>query len=296
MSNLKRSTFSVLFFVKRAKLLKNGEAPLFVRITINGKSVEFGIKRSIPESLWNQNKECSKGKDRTANELNHYLQTVRANLLQLHRELELDGVVVTAVKIKEKYIGKDDCPITFVEFFKQHIEDCKKLIGNKYKGTTVSKYGFTLTHVEQFIKYKYKRKDIELFEVEKKFVRDFEIYLMAEKKLVQNSASRHMQNLKKIIYQAIKDDLIKNNPFKDFKVKYEETNVCYLTKSELDSIVDKKFIERLEITKDIFVFCSFTGLAYCDAKALRRDNIFTNGEKVGYQLIERKQTYLALYH
>lgn len=281
MSNLKKSTFSILFFIKRSKLLKNGEAPIFVRVTVNGKSTEFSIKRSILESLWNQSKECSKGKDRNSNELNHYIQTVKSSLLQLQRELEIDGEIVTANRIKEKYISKDACPVTFIDYCEQHIELCRKLIGTRYKETTVKKYGYTLTHLVNFIKHKFKRKDVELFEVNKKFVQDFEIYLMSQYSLVQNSASRHMQNLKKFVYQAINDDLIKNNPFKGFKIKYEETNVTYLTMSELSKLMNTKFDKSLEVPRDIFIFCCCTGMAYCDAKTLSPKHIQKdNGDSI----------------
>ena len=59
-----RKSFSVLFFIKKAKLLKNGEAPVCMRITVNGCMVDISIKRSCPVNLWNQAKENSKGKDR----------------------------------------------------------------------------------------------------------------------------------------------------------------------------------------------------------------------------------------
>ena len=42
-----RNYFTVLFFLKKSKLLKNGEAPICMRITINGKRAEVQIKRSI---------------------------------------------------------------------------------------------------------------------------------------------------------------------------------------------------------------------------------------------------------
>ena len=71
MGAVKRNTLSVLFIIKKAKLLKNGEAPICMRITVNKRVVEVMIKRSIPVDLWNQKKECSKGKDRVATELNH---------------------------------------------------------------------------------------------------------------------------------------------------------------------------------------------------------------------------------
>ena len=58
-----RNYFSILFFIKKSKLLKNGEAPICLRITINGQRAEVQIKRSVEVSLWNSNKECSIGKE-----------------------------------------------------------------------------------------------------------------------------------------------------------------------------------------------------------------------------------------
>lgn len=37
---MKRNYFSVLFFIKKTKLLKNGEAPICMRITVNSKRAE----------------------------------------------------------------------------------------------------------------------------------------------------------------------------------------------------------------------------------------------------------------
>ena len=65
-----RKTFNVLFFIKKARLLKNGEAPVCMRITVNGCMVDVLVKRSCPVNLWNQAKENSKGKDRMSVELN----------------------------------------------------------------------------------------------------------------------------------------------------------------------------------------------------------------------------------
>ena len=51
-----RKTFNVLFFIKKARLLKNGEAPVCMRITVNGCMVDVLVKRSCPVNLWNQAK------------------------------------------------------------------------------------------------------------------------------------------------------------------------------------------------------------------------------------------------
>ena len=83
-----RKSFSVLFFIKKGKLLKNGEAPVCMRITVNGCMVDISIKRSCLVNLWNPAKENSKGKDRMSVELNHYLEITRSHIQPIYRELE----------------------------------------------------------------------------------------------------------------------------------------------------------------------------------------------------------------
>jgi len=39
MTKVQRETMNVLFFIKKTKLLRNGEAPICVRITVNRQSV-----------------------------------------------------------------------------------------------------------------------------------------------------------------------------------------------------------------------------------------------------------------
>ena len=67
---MRRDSFNVLFFIKKTKLLKNGEASVCMRITVNGARVETNIRKSIEPVSWNQAKECAKGKSRKSTELN----------------------------------------------------------------------------------------------------------------------------------------------------------------------------------------------------------------------------------
>ena len=81
---MERNSFSVLFFLKKTKLLKNGEASVCMRITVNNVRSETNIRKSITPSLWNQAKECSRGKDRKSNDLQGRKHIrLRAKALQL---------------------------------------------------------------------------------------------------------------------------------------------------------------------------------------------------------------------
>jgi len=53
---MSRTTFSILFYLKRSKLNKKGEAPIYMRITINGERSEASFKRSIDPGRWNSAK------------------------------------------------------------------------------------------------------------------------------------------------------------------------------------------------------------------------------------------------
>ncbi len=46
-------TFSLLFYVKKAKILANETAPIYLRITIDGKRKEITTKRHIEPEKWN---------------------------------------------------------------------------------------------------------------------------------------------------------------------------------------------------------------------------------------------------
>ena len=49
---MKRDSFNVLFFIKKAKLLKNGEVSVCMRITVNGVESGEGVRqRQEPQIL-----------------------------------------------------------------------------------------------------------------------------------------------------------------------------------------------------------------------------------------------------
>ena len=89
---MKQGTMNILFFILKTKLLKNGEAPILMRITIDGHYEEARIQRSVLPKQWDSAKGCSKGKDRTAKELNAYIAELSALALQKHKELMLELV------------------------------------------------------------------------------------------------------------------------------------------------------------------------------------------------------------
>ena len=278
MAREERETMSILFFIKKTKLLKNGEAPICLRLTLNKQIAEIRIKRSILVNRWSPAKGCALGKDRVAKELNSYLEAIRLKIHQIHRELVLDmSAPVTANAIINRYCGNDVKML--LEVFEDHNDKCRALIGKEYVEGTVRKFDTTLLYLKQFLKQRYRKDDIPLPEINQEFVRDFEFFLKTEKSCQNNSALKHIKNFRKVIRIAIGNDWIKRDPFFGLRFKAEEVNVDFLSNDELKRIRQKKItIPRLERIRDIFVFCCFTGLAFVDVSQLTTEDLIKDAQ------------------
>ncbi len=270
----KRSTLNVLFIIKKSKLLKNGEAPICMRITVNKQIAEVAVKRSIPVDLWNQKKECSKGKDRVAIELNRYINTIRAKVLQIHRELEIDGKTITASVIRDCYYGRDKTERSLLNVYAEHNEKCRALIGKEYTKSTILKFDNAINRLREFIKCWYGKDDVSLDELDGQFIRDLDFWLKTDKNCKHNSALKHLKILKKVVRIALANEWLKKDPFYGIKFKPEEVNIEFLSREELDRLINRNFsVKRLEQVRDIFVFCCFTALAFADVHQLTQQHL-----------------------
>lgn len=57
---MERTTFSLLFYIRRTKLNKEGEAPIFMRVTVNGQRADASVKRFIAPKVVGRYYEPSK--------------------------------------------------------------------------------------------------------------------------------------------------------------------------------------------------------------------------------------------
>ena len=76
-----KSTFKVLFYLKKGSEKKNGEVMIMARITIDGKLCQFSTKQSIQPDNWNT--VAGKAKGRDAGRINALLDDIRSSWLSL---------------------------------------------------------------------------------------------------------------------------------------------------------------------------------------------------------------------
>ena len=79
-----KSTFNVLFFVKKDKQKINGSYPIFVRITIDGVASRFNSKLDVQQTL--DGKQAKPPDVCGATRINRLLDDINASLIPYYHE------------------------------------------------------------------------------------------------------------------------------------------------------------------------------------------------------------------
>lgn len=276
---MKQGTMNILFFVLKTKLLKNGEAPILMRITINGQYEEARIQRSVPLKMWNAAKGCSKGKDRAANELNNFIAELNACALHKHKELMLEQALITPKLLLKRIFGKDEKLRTLLGTMREGIKEMEALVNIDYSPVTINRYKNVLKKLQTAIPEFYDKEDITFYELTPEFVKAFDTHLKTQAGLCRNTIVRYMKCFKKFTNMALAKEWMRKDPFYGYKMEQDETDPVFLTYKELQAIMEKEFtIPRLELVRDIFIFASFTGLAFADVSTLQKENLVQDNE------------------
>lgn len=264
-----------MFYIRRDKTNKKGEAPVFMRLTINGERADASIKRFIEPHAWNSAKGKANEKSRGGKDLNLYLDAISANILRIQRDLELDKKEVSAQIILNRYLGKEQSDRhTLMEVFRAHNEKCRALSGISLAPGTVIRYETSLRLTEAFLRTTYKKEDCYLDEITHQFVEDYDFYLRTIRRCCHNTTTKYLLNFKKIIRIALAKGWMKKDPFAQVHFHFESVEREFLEKQELKVLLNKEItITRLAQVRDIFCFCCLTGLAFMDVQQLKPEHL-----------------------
>ena len=268
---MERSSFSILFSIRESKARKNGNTPIEVTITINGERCSFSTGKQIKVTSWDKNRQLVKGKDEEATSLNNYLKSVRAKLYEKEAELLDRGFIITAQLLYDAYFDKVEClkERSLLSVLEEHNTERKAMVGKTVAPATYWIFEYTGRLLREFILKKYNREDLYLRELNIGFIQGFHSFLLSEKKMGQNSCTKHLKFLKKLLNLAVANSYISYNPVNAYKVEREPVEIDFLDEEELRKIINFDTpLPRLERAKDMFLFGCFTGLSYIDIKTL----------------------------
>jgi len=285
-------TFDFLFYPKKPKDWERGPVKLYLRITIDGKRSETTTSLAVDPKNWEAGK--LKGTKEEVKSFNGYVDTLRNQLYDCHKNLLQNGEDITADSLRNEFAGKGERPRYLVEIFKAHNSNIEKLIGKDYAKPTLTKYVTTLNHLENFLKWKYKTSDINLAKLKYEFLTDFEFYLKTEKSIDHNTTAKYIKNTKKVINDCMAKGWLKANPFSNYKITTKLVDRTFLSENELDILANKELkLERVALVRDIFVFSCYTGLSFIDVANLTPNHIAIGMDREKWIFTNRQKTNTA---
>ena len=287
-------TFNLLFFIKKNKIRTNGTAPIYLRITIDGKAAEIAAKRYIDPKKWDNKAHKAVGNSQEAKILNAYLKTFEQQVYDFHYLMLKEEDFVTAESLKSKLLGTDVTTRMLIPIFQEHNNRMEALLGKEYAKGTLTRYKTCFSHIKEFLNWKFNISDIEITEIDHAFIYDFEFFLRTEKSCANNSAVKYVKNFGKIIRICLANKWMIHDPFLGYNSKFVEVNRGFLDDEELSRLQNKELkIERIALVRDVFLFRCYTGLSFIDAWNLTKDNIGIGIDGNKWIFTARQKTKIA---
>ena len=285
---MQRSTFKVLFYVKRQSE-KSGQVPVMGRITINGTMSQFSCKLSVRSSLWDAKANKAAGRSLESQRINEKLENIKTNIGKQYQRLCDRDSYVTAEKVRNAFLGMgDDCRL-LLQTFDEYLAGFLERVGKDRAYSSYEDYCKRRRRLASFLEYEYRVKDIAFKELKRDFIEKFVVYLSSVQGMRSGTIHSTLKKLKLMTYTAYKNGWIPADPFAGFYVRPEYSERRYLSASELQAVMDVRLPNyRTGINRDAFVFCAFTGLSHADVVKLTHADIYTddNGDR---WIIDRRQ-------
>ena len=255
-----RTTFALKTYCRPSKADKNGNAPLELSISINGKRVFYRLPHpNIDPTDFNRK--------RRPRELQEYLDTVTATINSVILDMTKSGVPVTAAALKHYISTGGFRSYTVGDMFDDFLRIQKTRVG-----IDLTEHAYRKFELVRDIFYETIPSESEITEITPSVVQEF--YIKLQGLYASATAAGYITKLHTAVKFAIDNGHLKINPFQGLRVKREHKPIDYLTDDEINAIRTAKIDnESLAAVRDAFLLQVFSGLAYVDLEKLTESDI-----------------------
>ncbi len=167
-----KSTFKVLFYLKKNAPKKNRLVPIMCRITVNDIQSAFSTKLDISSINWDLKYGGILGKSREAQDVNSKLDKIRLGIEEYYSKTLKNEGVVNNVELKNTFLGLEIGELTFFKFYEQFLLDFEKKVNSGLR--VIGSYRTLLKHLQNFARVKYGYTDLTFNDLTCDFVQEFD--------------------------------------------------------------------------------------------------------------------------
>ena len=272
----------VSFYLKREKSkeqIPDAVYPIVGKIIIGNTIAQFGSKLKIEERLWNVKSGRAIGKSRVAVELNREINKINLSIHAHYKDILKRTGKVTAIEVKNAFQGIAVSQKTILVLFGEMMEDFKGRIGIDRAQSTYKQYEVLYKQLKQFLREEYHVEDIPLTELDLPFIEALNLFFRVKRKMNPRTVKARISILNKMIRLALHRRIITRPPFDGFELEKTELKNKSLTNDELDLLMKTPLKSGTQrFIRDMFLFSTFTGLAYADLHKLSWKDIITEDD------------------
>ncbi|MDD4214228.1 MAG: site-specific integrase, partial [Bacteroidales bacterium] len=258
---------------KSEKTNNSKQAPLYLRIIKDRKPKYVALGILLKKEEWDEGKSRVTKKHYNSGYLNKYIAKKVLEAETLSLDLDKGTKFITSKKIKEDIMGKP--PTDFFIY-------AQKFITMYENSRSYGVYKKVKTVVDKLKKY---NNDAPLMinEIDYTFLKKYEDYLVKKKKNGQNTITSNFKVIRKLINEAVNENIItrNDNPFYKIKLKNEPSKREFLTEEELETIEKLNLPVGTNICdyRNAYVFATYAGgLRISDILQLKWQNF--DGERL----------------
>lgn len=254
------NTFNI---VARTRVNKQGLNALYFVATLNRKSVYKSLGFFIDLKDWDASAQCSTKKNDL---INFRLNQIKLKASDLALTLRVENRQIEPEQFRD-LVFETTTSATGTDFY----EFVDKFLKQKEYGTHAKAYNTLKDNLQAFSKY------ATFKHIDYKFCVAFAAYLKSEYKNCNNTRLKKIQYLRCILSEAMKYNLISNNPAIDVKITPDRTNRTALTQAEVLKLEELYQKQNLPANRQnvlgYFLFCCYTGLRFGDLVKFRKTDI-----------------------
>ena len=266
---------TITFRLNGSKTNAKGLAPIWCRLTIDGRRSEFSTSRQIPQQYWDSENSRVLKTYPDSEIINDYLDSTKLEIKKLYGILLISQNCVSPEDIIRKFRGEKESSVMFIETFEQFYQlQSERKESGEITRSRYQKWATLLKDCKEFLRTKHKKRDVPLKELKLSFINEFYQNLRTTKRLIQNSAMKKAKDLKQVLDYAVMLEYIPSNPFHFFKCSFKKTLRIKLTSFEVEALASKEFsTARLSEVRDCYLFVVYTGFSYKQLFELEPTNV-----------------------
>ena len=279
------------FWVRPSQKNQDRKTPIYLRIQLDTVRTEYSVGCYVLLSNWDKKSQKVKGYSDEADSINGKLDALKTRALKIANELMISGEPFNAFTLKDKLVNGISKSATFDEIMNEYLEKMISLKGKGYAQPTIIKYKNTQLRVSQYVKKRFKRNTLYLYELDYAFIDGFETFLKTEYNNSNTTCAKHYQRISRVVRIALNKGYINKYPFGEYKPKIDKTPLVYLTYEEIKKIEALHFdIPRMEMVRKIFLFTCYSGLSFKEMENLTPSNVITSDSTTFWLSMTRQKT------